>query len=29
MITYNKRFNRITVAYQGGYCAAPVRCIKD
>ena len=29
MITYNKSFNRITVAYQGGYCAAPVRCIKD
>lgn len=29
MITYNKSYNRLTVAYQGGYCAAPVRCIKD
>lgn len=29
MITYNKSYNRLTVAYQGGYCATPVRCIKD
>ena len=29
MITYNKNYNRMTIAYQGGYCAAPVRCIKD
>ncbi len=29
MITYNKSYNRMTIAYQGGYCAAPVRCIKD
>ena len=29
MITYNKSYNRMTIAYQGGYCAAPVRCIKN
>lgn len=29
MITYNTSYNRMTIAYQGGYCAAPVRCIKD
>lgn len=29
MITYNKSYNRMTIAYQGGYSAAPVRCIKD
>lgn len=29
MITYNKSYNRMTIAYQRGYCAAPVRCIKD
>ena len=29
MITYNKNYNRMTIAYQGGYCAAPSACIKD
>lgn len=29
MVTYNKSNNRLTVAYQGAYGAAPVRCIKD
>ena len=29
MITYNKSYNRMTIAYQGGYGAAPVRCIKN
>ena len=29
MITYNNSYNRVTVAYNGGYCGVPVRCIKD
>lgn len=29
MITYNATNNRLQVAYQGGYSAAPVRCIKN
>lgn len=29
MLTYNVTYNRLTVAYQGAYSAAPVRCIKD
>ncbi len=29
MITYNAQFNRLQVAFQGGYSAAPVRCIKN
>ena len=29
MITYNKSYNRLTVAFQGAYSAAPVRCIQD
>lgn len=29
MVTYNANNHRLTVAYQGGYCATPVRCIKD
>lgn len=29
MITYNKNYNRLQVAFQGGYGAAPVRCIKN
>lgn len=29
MITYNKSYNRVTIAYNGGYCGVPVRCIKD
>ena len=29
MITYNATYNRLQVAFQGGYGAAPVRCIKN
>lgn len=29
MLTYNAKNNRITVAYQGAFSAAPVRCIKN
>ncbi|WP_418992636.1 fimbrillin family protein [Alistipes sp.] len=29
MLTYNAKNNRLTVAYQGAYGAAPVRCIKN
>lgn len=29
LITYNTSYNRVTVAYNSGYCAVPVRCIKD
>jgi len=29
MITYNKNFNRLQVAFQGAYGGAPVRCIKN
>lgn len=29
MVTYNASYNRVTVAYNGGYCGVPVRCIKD
>lgn len=29
MLTYNAKYNRLTVAYQGAFSAAPVRCIKD
>ena len=29
MITYNATYNRLQAAFQGGYGAAPVRCIKN
>ena len=29
MITYNKSYNRLTIANQSAYSAYPVRCIKD
>lgn len=29
MLTYNANYNRLTVAYNGGYCGVPVRCIQD
>ena len=29
MITYNATYNRLQVAYQNAYGAAPVRCIKN
>lgn len=29
MITYNDTYNRVTVAYNSGFCGVPVRCIKD
>lgn len=29
MVTYNNLYNRLTVAYQGGFGGAPVRCVKD
>lgn len=29
MITYNKSYNRLTIANQSAYAAYPVRCIKD
>ncbi len=29
MITYNAKFNRLQVAFQGAYGGAPVRCIKN
>ena len=29
MLTYNAKYNRLTVAYNGAYSAVPVRCIQD
>lgn len=29
MLTYNAKFNRLQVAFQGAYGGAPVRCIKN
>ncbi len=29
MLTYNAKFNRLQVAFQGAYSGAPVRCIKN
>lgn len=29
MVTYNKSYHRLQVAFQGAYGGAPVRCIKD
>lgn len=29
MIMYSNLYNRVTVAYNSGYCGVPVRCIKD
>lgn len=29
LLTYNTSYNRVTVAYNSGFCGVPVRCIKD
>ena len=29
MVTYNTSFQRLQVAYQGGFGGAPVRCVKN
>ncbi len=29
MVTYNAMYNRVQVAYQGGFGGAPVRCVKN